>query len=77
MSPRSCAAAVFDNTGGSISPVIAVRGPKSLASLTRRLASVLEILSSVDNASATDEAPNSSRGTSESDPTMWWFIAAH
>src|SRR5215218_3469681 len=64
MSPRSCPAAVFDNSGASGSPVIEVRGPRSLASLIRRLASSREIRSNVANAAATEDSPNSSAGTS-------------
>jgi hypothetical protein len=60
---------VRGNTGASRSPVNAVRGPSSLATLTRRFASALEIRNNVDNAAAVDDSPNSSAGTSANDAT--------
>jgi hypothetical protein len=68
---------VFDSTGASGSPVIAVRGPKSSASWIRRLASVREIRNNVDSADASDGSPNSSAGTRESAVTSRCLIAGN
>ena len=64
IAPRRWAAAVWASTGSNGWPVIAARGPSSAASLTRRLASLVEIRNNVDNAAATERSPNSSTATS-------------